>query len=444
MGCDIRQTPLTLRSLRTWLPGGLLAVAVLVVASVPLATPPLNDAENGGRVPFAELAHSISYLAAAPLFGVWDTLSLLTLSQHYAVLATLAALYLLLRVRAPKGARSLHRGVAVEAVRAAGSLACLFGFYAAGLLLPRPMVGLRVTDPDLVTIDFHSHTNNSHDGWSLFTAPRNRAWHEAGGFDAAYVTDHYTWAGFDDARPANPDRVGERTTLLSGAEIRIHRRPTNVLGDRRRYQFALDSDSVQMEADSLAARYERGGQRPTLLYTMPGELGFVVPFTDEQPFGVIGIELNDGSPRGLEQVKAERPEILALADSADLAIIAASNLHGWGRTVAAWSIMRIPGWQEMSPEGLGDVIEAELHSKRRAAVSVVERSLPYHGGSRTLLALTLPWLVWEHFRMLGTAERASWLFWLGLLGVVRASRLRRGRGRHSLEATPSAAARRGR
>ena len=394
MSRDIRQTPSNLGSLPPWLPRGLLALGVLVVASAPLVAPPLSDAANGDRVAFAQLTYSISYLVAAPLFGVWDTLSLLTLSQHYAVLATLIGLYVLLRVRATKAERSLLQGVGVETVRAVAALAGLLAFYAAGILLPRPMVGLEVADPDLVTIDFHSHTNHSHDGWSLFTAPRNRAWHEAGGFDAAYVTDHYTWAGFDDARSANPERVGERTTLLGGAEIRIHRRPTNILGDRRRYQFALDSDSVYMEPDSLAAGYERGGPPPTLLYTMPGELRLVVPFTEERPSGVIAIELNDGSPRGLEQVKGEREEILALADSADLAIIAATNLHGWGRTVAAWSIMEIPGWQEMTPEGLGGVIEAELHAKRRAAVTVVERSMPYHDGSRTLMTLTLPWLVW--------------------------------------------------
>jgi hypothetical protein len=177
-----------------------------------------------------------------------------------------------------------------------------------------------------------------------------------------------------------------------------------------------------MEADSLAAAYARDGRPPTLLYTMPGPLRLVVPFTADQPAGVIGIELNDGSPRGLEQVKRERAEILALADSFDLAVIAAANLHGWGRTVAAWSFMEIPGWQSLSPEAMGDAIEAALHAERRESVTVVERRMPYHDGSRALIVATLPWLAWEHFRMLGVAERASWLVWL-LIWVVARERL---------------------
>ena len=43
------------------------------------------------------------------------------------------------------------------------------------------MTGIRLASPDDLALDFHSHTNRSHDGWSLFTAARNRAWHEAGG-----------------------------------------------------------------------------------------------------------------------------------------------------------------------------------------------------------------------------------------------------------------------
>ena len=168
MSRDMRQAPSNLGSLPPWLPGGLLGLGVLVVASAPLVAPPLSDAVNGDRVAFAELTYSISYLVAAPLFGVWDTLSLLTLSQHYAVLATLLALYVLFRIGAPKVERSLLHRAGVEAVRAVGALAGLFAFYAAGMLLPRPMVGLEVTDPELVTIDFHSHTNHSHDGWSFF------------------------------------------------------------------------------------------------------------------------------------------------------------------------------------------------------------------------------------------------------------------------------------
>lgn len=398
-----------------------LFLAVTAVFSVP----PIQDAVSGEPVGFAEQTRPLAYLLGAPLFGVWDSLSLLSLSQHYAVLATLVALYIGSVSRARRWkipGRSVWSRAVREVARAGLALLLLLGFYAAGMIAPRPMTGIRLDEGDRLAIDFHSHTQYSHDGWSAFSASRNREWHESGGFDVAYVTDHYTWAGVDDASRENPERVGERTTLISGAEIRIHLRPTNILGDRRRYLGALDADSVYMDPDLLAEEARRLGRPPTLLYTMPGGLQYVLPLTDDFQSGVIGIEINDGSPRGLEQVRSQRQEIIALADSMDLALLGAANLHGWGRTVASWSIMEIPGWREMTPEEVGDAIEETLHRDRRDAVQVLERRMPYHGGSPLLVVATVPWLTIEHFRMLGLDERAAWLLWMA--AIVSALMLR--------------------
>ncbi|MDE0898351.1 MAG: hypothetical protein OSA81_04975 [Longimicrobiales bacterium] len=399
---------------------GGLALAVVLVVSAALSVSPLQDAVTGSAVSFAHQTRPIAYLLGAPLFGAWDTLSLLTLTQHYAVLLTLVLLYVSLRWRVLSRARiqplsrppALPIRIGKEVTRAGIALVLLFGFYLAAMVLPRPMTGMRLADADLLSIDFHSHTLHSHDGWSLFAADGNRGWHEAGGFDAAYVTDHYTWKGFDESAANNPATAGERTVILEGAEIRIHLRPTNALGARDRYLFALDADSVYMEADSLEVAHARGERPPTLFYTMPGPLKYLIPLTEETPSGMIGIEINDGSPRGLEQVRAERAEIIAAADSFDLALIGGANLHGWGRTVASWSVMSIPGWPDMAPVELGEVIDEVLHANRRSAVLVVERRMPYHNGSPIRMVATLPWLTWEYFRMLSWGERLSWLLWL--------------------------------
>ena len=328
-------------------------VAALIVFSTPFATPALRDAATLQPFHPATLQHPPGYLLGAPLFGLWDTLSLLTVSQHYAVLATLILLYAagrLIAARAPHRRRtgparqpaaaqprgaaatrpSPSRRLAREALFAAASLAALLAFYAAAALIPRPMAAIRLAPPDLVAVDFHSHTNHSHDGWTLFTAARNRAWHEAGGFHAAYVTDHYTWAGVDEALPTNPARADDRTVLLSGMEVRLRDRHTNILGDRARYVFALDSTWHHLDPDSITAAHDRGAPPPTMLYTIPGRLDRIVPFGPGSPAGVIGVELSDGAPRGLEQGRAEREEILALADSMDLAVVAGTNNHGWG------------------------------------------------------------------------------------------------------------------
>jgi len=404
-------------------------VAALVVVSAPFATPALRDAATLRPFPPATLHHPPGYLLGAPLFGLWDTLSLLTVSQHQAVLATLVVLYAATRLvvahrSRPAARRSLPRRLAREALFAAAALAALLAFYAAAALIPRPMASIRLASPDLVAVDFHSHTNHSHDGWALFTAARNRAWHETGGFHAAYVTDHYTWAGVDEALPANPARAGEGTVLLSGMEARLRDRHTNILGDRARYVFALDSTRHHLDPDSIAAAHHRGAPPPTMLYTIPGPLDRIVPFGPGSPAGVIGVEFSDGAPRGLEQARAEREEILALADSMDLAVVAGTNNHGWGRTVPAWSLMRLPGWPEMTPDELGSAIERTLHRERRRAVTVIERTMPYHDGSAVELAATVPLLLWSHVLTLTPGERVSWLTWVAIWAAVRARRAR--------------------
>ena len=428
---------------------GPLLVGLLVIVAALASTPALRDATTLRSFPAATLHHPPGYLIGAPLFGFWDTLSLLAVSQHQAVLATLVLMYAAWRVvaarapsRQPPGPashpdaaqrqprspaatrRSLPPRLAREALFTAAALAALVGFYAAAALIPRPMAAIRLASPDLVAVDFHSHTNHSHDGWSPFTAARNRAWHKAGGFHAAYVTDHYTWAGAHEALPANPARAGDRTVLLSGMEVRLRDRHTNILGDRARYVFALDSTWHHLDPDSIAAARHRGAPPATMLYTIPGPLDRIVPLGPGSPAGVIGVELSDGAPRGLEQGRAEREEILALADSLDLAVVAGTNHHGWGRTVPAWSVMRLPGWPEMSPDELGSAIEGVLHRERRRAVTVVERTMPYHEGSAVKLAATVPLLLWSHFRTLTLWERVSWLIWVAIWAAVRVHRAR--------------------
>ncbi len=48
-------------------------------------------------------------------------------------------------------------------------------------------------------MDFHSHTNASHQlpgtATARFDTKKNLAWHRRGGFDAVFVTDHNTTAG---------------------------------------------------------------------------------------------------------------------------------------------------------------------------------------------------------------------------------------------------------
>lgn len=144
------------------------------------------------------------------------------------------------------------------------------------------------------------------------------------------------------------------------------------------------------------------------------------------------IQLIDGDPRGLAQSDLEFERILAIADSLDIVLVSASNLHGWGSTAASWNLMRIPGWREMTPEEVGAVIEHMIRFEGRDAVEVVTYRRPSAAtatGRATLsAAVSLP----THFIGLRSkAERISWLVWIALV-MVAAGALKRRRERSRL------------
>ena len=92
--------------------------------------------------------------------------------------------------------------------------------------------------------------------------------------------------------------------------------------------------------------------------------------------------------------------------------------QGWGRTAAAWTLVRIPNWRRMSPAQLGAAIERTLHAERRDATRVVERNMPYLGESAAGLAPTVPLIAWQMFGGLGVGERVSWLVWTWTLALL--------------------------
>jgi hypothetical protein len=140
---------------------------------------------------------------------------------------------------------------------------------------------------------------------------------------------------------------------------------------------------------------------------------------------VRAIELIDGAPRGLGQVRRERARIIALADSFDLALVAGSNHHGWGRTATGWTLMYLPGWRGLTPEQLAYAIERAIRLGGRRTTKVVER---YVADTETgvALPLTLPLVTWGMLRTLSTEERVVWLAWgLALYLLSRLTILRR-------------------
>ncbi len=421
-------TRLALRHVR-WLA---LAITVLILLSALFAVSPIRDAATLERVEEARLTFSPASLAGAPFFDVLDTLSLLTVGQHVALLLSAILAYAGWRVwhrrrkkTWPAGAHdgALRRAILREIAFAAAFLLGLVGVYGFGAVVPRPMAAIALNDLDLdvVVVDIHSHTTYSHDGRPGWEAEDVRRWHAASGFHAAYVTDHRSYRGAEEGVAANPPVAGQGTVLLSGLEVVYGGERVNVLSAGRVYRGLTTENLWDIDTTALALASLIVGREPVIVQTVPARLDRMKPAAGPARPGVRAIEIIDGAPRGLSQTRGQRRRIVQLADSFNLALVAGSNNHGWGRTAPGWTFLRIPGWRNLAPDQLASTIEAVLRRGGRRATRVVERRVAETGGNPLLLALTLPAITWRMATTLAADQRVMWLVWawgLALLGFT--------------------------
>jgi hypothetical protein len=413
-----------LRPLRPW--WGLLLLAVLVLGSAPFAIPPIRDAATLGMVPEATLRRPAAYVLLAPLSNVLDLLTLLSVRQHVALLLTLAlgyAAWWWLRGRRMPPTVTPARRAARIAARIGLALLAVLAVYFGGALLPRPMAALEVR-PEIAVIDFHAHTRYSHDGRPDWGPEDVRSWHRDAGFSAVYISDHRTFEGARDGWANNPALAGEGVSLLPAIEVVWKGEHVNVLDADRMYRGIFNATLRDIDEDALRLASAVTGNEPVLIETLPGDLSRMIPAHGPGTPGVRAVEIVDGAPQGLGQVRRERARIVKLADSLNLALVAGSNHHGWGHTASGWTLMFLPGWRGATPERLAYAIETSIRRGGNGTTRVVER---YVAGTETGLALpfTAPLVVWGMLRTLSMAERMAWLAWGVALVLLSRLRVRR-------------------
>jgi hypothetical protein len=409
--------PFSLRLRRV--PIGLLTVAGLVVLSAAFSVAPLHDAATFGAVSEVSLRRPTGYLLLAPLSNVLDTLTLMSVRQHIAIVLTIIAAYAIWWWRVGRvGLASIApaRRALREAARIGVGIVLLVGLYAAVGIMPRPMAALEA-GPDILVVDFHSHTRFSHDGRPDWTAEDVRAWHRDAGFNVAYITDHRTFEGARDGWSNNPAQAGDGTVLLPGIEVVWRGEHVNVLDADRMYRGLFDDLLRDIDEKALTIASALPGAEPVLVETVPGDLSKMVAARGLGTEGVRAIEVVDGAPRGLGQTRRERARIVHLADSLNLALVAGSDHHGWGHTAAGWTLMFLPEWRAMSDEQVSKSISTIIRNTGRRATRVVERYVAdtEHG---VALPLTVPLVGWGMFRALSSDERIVWLAWALVLYLI--------------------------
>jgi hypothetical protein len=392
--------------------------------------PPLVDVATDGSPLYANLRTPALYDVFAPISNVLDALTLLSPAQYAATFA-ICAICFVGATCVGQLRKSAHLSVARTARSAAGFLGGTIGVAGIMLIAPRPMASLELNDHDLIAVDFHSHTEASHDGRAGFTAERSREWHRRSGFDAVYVTDHQTFDGALGAVKGNPALAADGTVLLPGVELRDGDEHLILIGvDPRRMEIS----SPDWERAAVAA--DGGPAPPILLLSLPGDVLRIPPAEMQGAIRLAGIEASDGCPRGLAQAAIQRDSILAISARLGIALVSGSDNHGWGRAAPAWSVLRIPNWRTMTPAQLDTAIRQTILTRGASAVQVVARRTA--GPSRNVVQSALGGFAVAIVmaRTMTTTDRASWVAWSWVLCLVS---LRRARTtRHRRRATANA------
>src|SRR5919107_1776740 len=142
------------------------ALTLALVLGRLAAVPPLSDPVTGSIPPSLYLQTPALYLLLAPLFTLWDGISMLSMRRLQGFLIGLALLYLLWRILRHVLIRAVRHGWRIwgrELAVLVVSLVALLLFLIAGALWHRPMLALAGVPTNQRVVDFHSHTTFSHD-----------------------------------------------------------------------------------------------------------------------------------------------------------------------------------------------------------------------------------------------------------------------------------------
>jgi hypothetical protein len=406
------------------LPWLLILLTVLLAISSIIPADAIRNAVDFTAVADARLERSMAYWLLGPISSVFDALTLFSVPQIIGFTLWVFVVYGVSRAvrRRDKPSSAVH-----EFVYAVVGLVGLLIVYAAAIAMPRPMARLVTTRGGIISVDFHSHTKYSHDGRPGWSATKVRDWHTAAGYDVAYITDHATFDGVAEGIALDSGFVGQgnATTLLPGLEAFFHGEHVNVLNAGVRYLGLTTADYRQVDDQALSLASLINGAEPVLIETIPGNLNNVIPAAGPRTAGVRAIEIVDGSPRGMSQTYRDHDRILGLADSLNLALVAGSDNHGWGRAAPGWTLLKIPGvWRTYKPDSLANMIDEVIRVAGRRGTYVVERTTASR--SPIGVAFALPVVAWTVMRTLSSPERIAWLVWLWVpYAIVVLARRRR-------------------
>ena len=275
------------------------------------------------------------------------------------------------------------------------------------------MLALAGVEPGELVVDFHSHTNVSHDvrnTWMRgFDTEANRRWHNRAGFDAVFITDHNTVAGLK-----VHNQTPNQPVVCPGIEVSAWRAHIVLLGDslpvdRTRYNRSLDALLTLLRVSDSTYGALSVASLPEYRRNHWGRLDTLVAA------GLDGFEIVNASPLANEITRTDRDSVINLARSRNRFVVGVNDSHGWGATSMVWNLVRVTGTHSGS-----DSCGAVLHRLQDGfgAVQVIERHR-LRPDDWWPMWLTPVGLVWETWRSMGWTLTAAWIAWIWVFAAGR-------------------------
>ncbi len=407
---------------------GALRLALLVLGTVLLLSqfvsyPSQVQNIGGGFDSAVSLEYPAAYRVFAPFFQAADALTLLSMYQHLVFLLFVNLLWLAFRTYM-NGIPKNPRDMMLEILKLIGLNLAYAAAAAVIVLIPRPMAALRTANPDLLIVDFHSHTNHSWDARRSFSPRKNLEWHRRAGFNATFITDHNAVSGAEEAlKDFEAGRV-EGILPLRGEEVSLHKSHWAVLGNKSLIPNSKYDRGEEGIRDFL--KDVAGSTNVCVIASLPeywlhhwGE--GVEKFIG---WGAHGFELANSAPIALDFPAAKRGEIANMAYKNSLALTGITDNHGWGSTAQVWSAIEIPGWRGMSRQRVEESVVQSLRKNPRS-VRIWAR-VKQEPGDKAWSPAADPFLqIWEGARSLPMNQRVICLLWLAGIGWALKALIRR-------------------
>ncbi|MGH7638578.1 MAG: PHP domain-containing protein [Gemmatimonadaceae bacterium] len=401
-----------------------IVLSLIVILTAAGARRPVRDAGTLADVSEAYLVKSSGYVALGPLSAVLDTIALISARQHIAMLAGLLALLALYQATRHVRGRATWRS---HFVALAWFLAVFIVSYVAAVILPRPMAYLASREPNIMRVDFHSHTSASRDARRGFGVEDNRNWHRRAGYDVAFITDHGTVAGAERGLANNTPSGLDEPVLLQSIEVTWTGEHVSIPGAQRTYTGVLTENLRDVDPQALRLASLVAAREPIVVWHHPRDLNRLPPAAGPRTAGIRAIEIANGSPDNMDDVEPKRAQIVAFAQRHDFALTTGTDNHGWGYTAPAWTLMRLPTWRGLGGDELTLLIERVIRELGFGGTLAIERVVEYpeNGAELALTVVTVPLMM---FRTLATDERMMWLLWIwAVWGIIRWATQRRAR-----------------